>query len=277
MKSAFLLMGLAGFGLTLKPILTGVHLFFQIRKLEQVQQKTPDNVSGIVPEQWQKKIEKLANEAGVKKLTNLSVNGPVSNQEISLIWESSLPVVHQFLILLQNENATGPTLRLQMSASPVGVRLVTAKASFQMPEKRKTITNDNSIDRPPLRNVFASSSRMETARVSSVKTTLGPNTKELEKMEKELNEREEVARLENKKRELESALALTGIVNNGREPLAVIDARGASRRTWMVKVADMLNGARVVAIDERQGEVTLDYESKIKVVLRLSSGGPAQP
>ena len=76
-------------------------------------------------------------------------------------------------------------------------------------------------------------------------------------------------RLEAKRGELESQVKLTGIVNNGRETLAFISLEGPQSKNVIVRVGDMLQEARIAAIDARKYEVRLDYAGKLEVLVKL--------
>jgi hypothetical protein len=95
-------------------------------------------------------------------------------------------------------------------------------------------------------------------RVRPVKATQVVNKKLLEdqqKLDAERTLNEQIDRLKK--------LVLSGVVNNGREPMAFVN--GA-----MIRVGDVVQDARVAVIDDKKGEVTLDLAGKSQVVLRIN-------
>ena len=84
-------------------------------------------------------------------------------------------------------------------------------------------------------------------------------------------------RLDQKKQSLSTTLVLSGIAKSGPNSVAMVDSRGPERGMLMLHVGDKVSEAQVTSIDERKGEVILDYEGKIQVVLRMSNTGTAQP
>lgn len=256
------------------PLYKSVRIFSDLR----VERKSASSSSVNAfrsPDNWQKQIGDAATHAGVKKLTSVNFTGAERNPEIHLVWDSTLLSAQNFIAVLQNENRVGATLRLQLAPSPLPGHVV-VQASFQAPRGERTPVSPLVLPTAPVRSVFASSSRTMPVMSSSMpvpRAERGPSRKELERQDQERRAQEEMARLENKKREMESTLVLTGIVNNGHDTLAVVDARGGQRKTWMVKTGDVMNDVRIASIDENRGEVSLDYEGKTQVVLRLNSGG----
>lgn len=238
-------------------------------------ERAPMRFTGVrLPRDWQKKIGEAAARAGIKKLTNLNMDGPEKNPLIQLAWDSSLSTSQIFMTMLQSENLVGPVLRLQMAPSSSSGGDVSAKAIFQSPNGLGS--NPKVIGDFPVRPVFASAKKMAGVADSSMphlRTDHNASRKEWEQKEQVRRAQEEIALLENKKREIESTLVLTGIVNNGRDTMAVVDAIGAQRKLWMVKTGDVINDVRVATIDAARGEVALDYEGKTQVVLRLGTGG----
>lgn len=97
---------------------------------------------------------------------------------------------------------------------------------------------------------------------------LAREKEEERKKQEEQKRQEELRQLEAKKQDLETNFNLSGVVFDGKNLIALITNRRTGGGSY--RIGETLDGAKVVEINEKEQSVTLDYENKIKVILRLS-------
>ncbi len=91
---------------------------------------------------------------------------------------------------------------------------------------------------------------------------------EEEKRQTELKKQEEAKQLDNKKKELEKAFVLSGVVFDGKKTYAMItDQRtGVGGRYFL---GDKLDNAVITSIDENTQTVIFDYQNRFQITLKI--------
>ena len=219
-------------------------------------------------------LSAAAKKSGTRRL--LSVNSGESRgaRIIELEWEGSQQATVQFLSLLQSTSTVGICSGLRITGSPAEPGLLRARGTFEMGAAR--VRSDRPNGAPALaRDVFAPLWRDATG---SDPVRLAREQKKMEEVrlreqqraDEERRGQEEARRIEEKRRGLETQLVVTGIVHNGREAMAFMNRHNAGGQTVMVRSGDLIEEAKVTNIDEKKGEVWLDYLGKFQTVLKIN-------
>ncbi len=241
---------------------------------------TATHANAALPNSVQK-IEALAS-AGAKKTgvaRLLSVSTPKAGV-LQLEWEGTPTATAAYLTALATDARVG-TCRL-LRVMPVDSRgpLLRASASFALgPVPRAVVLHKTEFKNG--RNVFAALWHEESAsnlqdHLAELKREEKLRHDEEAKQEAERRVQDEANRLTEKRRQLESGLVLTGIVSNGREPLAFVNNRSSGGRTVMLRSGDVIEEARVTSIEADKGELRLDYSGKFQISLKINSGAGVQ-
>lgn len=242
-------------------------------------QPVPIESSGTIgnPVWSETDVSRIARDAGVARLLGLSARDGAS-KPVSIEWEASQPATLRFLSII--ERSGGICGDLTITAAPSSAGFLRARGSFggtlQLSSSPIALGVENNRS---ARNVFAplwrDAAEARRAREDRERKKIEEvRAAEQLKMESARRSQQEDLMIQTKKREIENRLSVTGIVNNGREALAFVsDSSGSTR---MVRDGDSIGEARVNAIDERRGEVRLDYQGKFEVVLKLNSRGAIQ-
>jgi hypothetical protein len=116
----------------------------------------------------------------------------------------------------------------------------------------------------PLWNLNSSADAEEQKALAAEKAR-----QEEEKRQRELKEQEIKQALEAKRAELEQSYALSGVVFNGTSLYALITDRRTNHGAEYME-GDSLAGAKVAQIDEKTQTVTLDFDGKFTVKLKIA-------
>ncbi len=233
------------------------------QRISPIPIQTPDGSEGA--------IAREANACGVRRLVGVELA-----ERAQIEWEGTPVTALRFVDALIAKKIVGRCERLRLTTDAAEPAIVRIRGEF---DRRAVVKMDRSTD-ASIRNVFFPlwSERRDppptVANAAADKKREHEQQMEREKAEKDRLEREQMQQLENKKRELETGLSVSGIVNNGREPIAFVSAR-AGGQTLMLRGGDTIQDAQVTAIDEKKGEVRLDYLGKFQVSLRLNAAAGA--
>lgn len=213
-------------------------------------------------------LSQKAKTAGIQRLLNVGLVTNDDEELIELEWEASLSATLLFL------KQAGSCQRLRLTLGDD--HLIRSSAIFAAVDFSTSSIINSKNEMSFARNVFvplweASSPNASFQLAQETKRLAEANQREQVKAEKQQKEREESDRLQSKKNQLESDLVLTGIVNNGREPMAFINSRQNGGQTMMLHAGDIVQEARVSTIDEQRGFVQLDYDGKFQISLKLNS------
>jgi hypothetical protein len=214
----------------------------------------------------------IGKAASASRVRLLSVATSQTGESLGLVlaWEGSISKSWAMLNTLADQRLVGRWRQFHVAPAEGGqIRMdgVADAGSLDAPAAGKKWTP------LPARNPFRPLWRtpvQDPAQVVSqqIKKEEEQKKQEEQKEQSEKKEAEEAARLEAKKRELLSDLVLTGIVNNGREVLAFLNSHGNG--TLMLRNGDTIQEARVVGIDEKKGEINLDYQGKFRLNFKIS-------
>lgn len=119
------------------------------------------------------------------------------------------------------------------------------------------------------RNIFKPLWKIQASNRSSVnEEELLRVRQEEEKKQAELARQAELNQLNTKKKELEKAFVLSGVVFDGRKTYAMItDQRtGVGGRYFQ---GDSLDNTTIVSIDENSQTVVLDYQNQFQITLKI--------
>ncbi len=250
----------------------GVFLQRDLRRLEREQlarrQASVKDNSGRT-QGIESGLSLLARKAGVGKLLGLSLRDGGSTKTLAIEWESTPSATMTFLGLLQSPGGAGTCLSLMVTPTDTAQH-VRVRGIFE--EKPSVSSGIKVLPLKLARNVFAplwrdASVALAERQERERKREEQARVAEQQKSETDRRVQEEAQRQQEKKRGLESQLLVTGIVNNGREPLAFVSA--PQGRSVMLRSGDVIEEARVTSIDQSKGEVRLDYQGKFEVVLRI--------
>jgi len=119
------------------------------------------------------------------------------------------------------------------------------------------------------RNIFRPLWAVSTAKIDDIS-----RKEELEALRKAEQERqqtqktaEEESKINLKKREIEQNYTLTGIMlDNGKKQAVIQDKKGS---TSFLYENEMLGDARIISINNQKSEVTIDYQGKFTVLLKI--------
>lgn len=228
-------------------------------------------------------LGRLSQSANLKRLLSVGMTETPSGNGVLVEWEGTLAGTLRFLNLLRSESAFGPCQKLQLASVGQGQGPLRGKASFILDSRitdAKISVSSSTISLVALkmdRDIFASpwpiveQVSMAESETRRLKKEREGQQKEQDHMEKERLAQQEQEKLKEKRRHLEDSLAVTGIMNNGREALAFIQLRSGGGQNLMVRTGDTVEEARVLRIDEKKGEVELDYLGQFQIRLKLSS------
>lgn len=221
-------------------------------------------------------LSQLAKTAGIQRLLSVGTNGASPSNSISLEWEGSQQSLIQWMGLLASSEVLGPCESLLITAAPQSNDLLHVNGIFQAQPNRSNSTEFKTALNPPKlhRNIFAplwnkaaSPQQPTTQKKREVENALQLQQKKIEQAQIAL---QEIQMKQEKKRAFETQWGLTGIVNNGKEPLAFINSQNTEGKTMMARKGDLIDSARITDIDEKNGEVRLDSMGQFQVVLKLT-------
>lgn len=213
-----------------------------------------------------------ARQSGVPRLLNVGGAGGSPDGPVTVEWEADGGASLRFLSRLQSRLGRCEKLDIT-SAEPPLLHVTTAFERRLFPLEAAAAGGRNGAV-PPARNVFAPLWKPRQENVALVQARELKKQEEERKaeqaqMEKDRAAREEEQQLAGKRQQLETELALTGIVNDGHQPLAFVSNRSSGGQATMLRSGDMINDARVTSIDEAKGQVALDYRGKFQVLLKI--------
>lgn len=223
-----------------------------------------------------KNIEEIARRSGIERILSIQSNTSSKVLESKIDWEGSLKSSLQFVNNLTTQIG-GKCVKLKFSKPSAGSALIRGEGVFWPANQSHSANNITTPLMASLsRDVFSSSQNSFRAREIFVQKSKPRKensflVEKLEKLKIEEKEREEITRLETQKNNLETNLLVTGIVNNGRQPTAYINSKMSQRGLVAIVPGDMIEGARVISIDDKSGEVRLDLEGKREIRLRISN------
>jgi len=240
--------------------------------------RLPHAPMGTPQEKLHETLSRVAKEAGLKRLLSVAADDAADGGTVQLVWESDQNSSLLFYDLLHARGIIGRSRRLQIagSESTPGFIHVTADFIPGNPVSHAGLSKKSvvarKIERPVFKPLWSSMVANQSSENAREKKRLELARVEEQRLaEKRRYEQEAEQRLLLKRRQLESELALTGIVNNGREALAfIVRGGGGTHQTLMLHQGEEIADARVVSIDESRGEVQLDYQGKFQVVLRMN-------
>ncbi len=153
-----------------------------------------------------------------------------------------------------------------MLVSSLIIVLLCQRCHSQQTDKKSfkyfSITSQRNIFKPLWRKPVKSREELEAER---------RRKEELERVqsEEESAKRKEERRLEEKKKELKQMLRLTGVVFNGTKYVAFVENVRTGNKSAILSEGDIVEESKVVKIDGDRQEVTLDFEEKFTIILRL--------
>ena len=139
---------------------------------------------------------------------------------------------------------------------------VIAETGKQTPVSAYSKINNRNIFHP-LWNVS------DTNNNSSLKKEELEAAKKLEEQKELERKQAEQRRLDDKKKEVETNYALTGIISETDGPKACIQSKKNPNSTFIVKPGDSVDDLKVISVDSSKSEVLLDYEGNFNVTLRM--------
>jgi hypothetical protein len=232
--------------------------FFQPQAEASLTKAALVNVRHPATEQKTARVESLtldvARSLGVGKI--LSVLRGRDGKTLELEWESDPKTALRFIDELQRQGIAGNCEQLRLS--PSRNRIVFSFSTGRTTQRGEALP----ITLPA--HVFLHSKTP----VSLAAAT--PRIKEKKNdpaRVAQLLATQEAERLESKRRELESQLRVTGVVNNGRETLAFMTLEGS--KNLIARVGDTVSDARIVAIDSIKNEVRLNFGGTLDVFIKL--------
>lgn len=227
-------------------------------------------------------LERLIGQAAmrnnVRKLLSVGLDESKTRPEVRVEWEAPLTETTRFLADLERNGFVDSYRELKMAGAGDGSSALRGLTVFVVGSMTAS-TDDKKTAAIVAPDVFVRTGapRVQTAVVAQPKKEdLAQVAKLAAEREKVQREQEEAAQLEARRRQLETGLVLTGILDNGRELLALIDDSSGGRGTAMLRCGDTVQGARIDSIDEKKGEVRLDVDGRFQVVLRTTQRGSMQ-
>jgi hypothetical protein len=220
-----------------------------------------------------------ARKAGVRRLLNVGGSAGPAGDTLTVEWEAKGPASFRLVERLQSRLGRCEKLDIT-SAEPPLLHVTTAFERRLSPAAGGAAVQISTT--AFARNVFAPlwkprPENVALAQARELKKQEDERKAEQERADQERQAREEQQQLASKQQQLETQLSLTGIVNNGHEALAFVSNRSAGGQATMLRSGDLINDARVTAIDEAKGEVALDYRGKFQVHLKISPTGTGAP
>jgi len=145
--------------------------------------------------------------------------------------------------------------------------LLFASFAIAAPElsRYRSLTERN-LFKPLWKSAQPSPQDLEAERKMASETARAEQQKQLE----ELRHQEDARQQDSKKREIESALSLTGIVNDGQNTLAFIKNKSNNDKTLSLQQGETVADCTIVSINSASGTVTLDYQKKFQITLNLN-------
>ena len=207
-----------------------------------------------------------AREAGLRRLTRLSTAGGRRGHEIDVEWESDFTTSLAFLrrMRIRGFAAAVPRLSLDLLDQESGVLRgratlrpgASGEAAALSASLRNVFAPPWPEKSPPAREAAVSARRMDEERQHERERT------EAQRAEREVREQNDARR-----RAFETRHALTGLVADAKGPAAFLT--GENQRSYLLRIGDRIGDARVTSIDEKAGEVRLDADGGLSVILRL--------
>lgn len=216
---------------------------------------------------WEGRLSDRAREAGVRHLLSVSASKTSRGPVVHVEWESGVVEAYRFLATLRESNSVGPCQQWKAT----GQRY---RAVFSYPDGAERTLAAKAITVPPSlpRLVFVSAPTSRATQPRRDNDRQKQDEAALRKRQEEEQQRQEELMLASKRQELERSLVVTGIAHDGREALAFVTRRSGSG-SLILRRGDAIEQARVVSIDEKRGEIALDYLGRISVTLKLNSAG----
>jgi hypothetical protein len=219
----------------------------------------------------EKLVAQASERAGVDRVISISASRQGLDRHIE--WESRLSSSLILVRELEKTGALGGLSQLRLSVNDHARGDLRGRATFS-----QSFAVRSSTSPPPVvtRDVFKNLWKPRLAVAASHPGQVQVKRKKAVDLAKEEAARlreVELQELEKKKQDFESRIMLTGIVNNGRENIAFVDAGASTGQTIMLKNGDQIENARVELIDEKAGIVKLNYQGRFSVVIRLGNSG----
>ncbi len=263
-------------GVSLTVFLFRAGTYLQVEHRVQAQEKSirkskiPNHDKREWEPSFQGKVAELATKFKIRKIVGIT---PETGSRVNISWEGTLRDSLLFLDHLLSQGILSTPEYLQISG--LDTSQVRVRGIFQNGDTNIRTSAIDPKEISKLKNVFAPLWEVKKQDYSvlqekEIRRRDERIQKEQERQEAMIKEREEVEKIENKKKEFETGFALSGIVNNGKEPIAFVKSREGGQ-TMMLKAGDMLREARVISIDESKGEIQLSYQDKFQIHLRLVS------
>jgi hypothetical protein len=211
-------------------------------------------------------ITDLAKSCGIKRILHIEFKKNESRILADFEWEASSPATIRFLKEAEESGLIQGCASLVLDATRGRETELHGLAScYSGPGRTKAQVNVKPKTELPIKNIFEGSDRPIPEKIASRSLArLKPSSLKISQVER--NE------MEQKRREIEAQVSVTGIVRNGISQMAILEVRGAETKSLMVKAGDTVLGALVKSIDDQQNEVRLQYQTHSEIVLRLRSG-----
>src|SRR3989339_947991 len=147
------------------------------------------------------------------------------------------------------------------------VALLPAGRVYAAPElSRYRALTERNLFKPLWQSAQPSIRDLEAERKAASESARVEQQKQLE----ELRNQEDARRKDAKKREIESTLIITGIVNDGQNTLAFIKNRADNDKTLSLKQGETIADCAIISINTATGTVVLDYQQKFQITLSLN-------
>lgn len=219
-------------------------------------------------------INVIAKQTKVTRLLSINTQDSADGPQIQIEAEAPLTSMAQFLHELQTSPDMGACARIHVMAStdnlPPHVALTFSTHLSAMAPASVT-AHSLQIKR----NVFAALWQEQTVNANDVALAQAKKFEEQQRQEQARLQNEQQARaadelLTSKRRELQGGYTLTGIVNDGKQPIAFVSEKSSGGKALMLRQDDMVSDARVARIDEQKGEMQLDYQGKFQLLFHIN-------
>ena len=234
--------------------------------------RTSKNISPI-----EDTINLAAYKSGVKRLLSITTQNSMDGPQLRVEAEGDQSHLLGFMHELEASPDLGSCLRLHVTGAAPGQA---ARVSLLFPvgmfpgktAPASPVAPDSG------RDVFVTLWQQRVRDAGDVALEQAKRLEEQQRREQQLAAEQQMKhaaeeQLASKRRELENAYVLTGIVNNGREPIAFVSQKSAGGAALMLRQDDALGEARVARIDETKGEMQLDYHGKFQLLFHLNAPG----
>lgn len=215
-------------------------------------------------------INQAAQDARLRRLTSVAPTGKDQQSDVSIEWESDLRSSLSYLALLKARGPAHEILRLSLTGLEDQPGTLRGRATLA-PGPASSVSTFTTVQRDVFYPIWKNEVRFARLASENIRRQEEERRRRQEEDEKKRQEQEAAQQLEARRRAFQTRYVLTGIVTDGKGPIAFLN--DDRQQSVMARTGDRLADATVASIDVASGEVKLDGSESMSVVLHLGLAG----